>query len=92
MNTEHAGPWALSTSSKGKIEPKNVSGRTPDQIITDVENTWLKHTLIDTNIPAIDEHNPYGETYCCMDCFNVRLDALLESTENNLNNLIRGTI
>lgn len=59
---------------KGSMLPINTSGRSKEQIVADWESSNYKH-LIDGN----DKTHP--EECICNRCFQIRLDAIIESGE-----------
>lgn len=64
------------------IRPINTSGRTRRQIVEDIERTWLKSHLIPVMVSEVLIHNT--DSFCCNECLNKRLDAIIASQEESL--------
>lgn len=74
---------------KTDIKPENVTGRTVRQIVDDAERTWLKPHLIVIDGPLVvtaSSGNQHLDACRCNECFNKKLDALIVSQEESLNN------
>lgn len=78
---------------KTEIKPERVTGRTPKQIVSDAERTWLRPYLIVNEGPltvTASNDSQHLEACRCMPCFNKRLDALIASQEASLASLNQG--
>lgn len=72
------------------IKPEIFSGRTPKEIVSDSESTWLKPYLVETDAPELFESEHLLGCHCQSRCFQKKLDALIALQEVSLESLNNG--